>query len=173
MYYCLLGSEEKTQSKLCNYPISIGHVLHHRPETYVRRLWQCDGIGCREELWSLKIPSYSDYVVDGGSQIRLVCAVGCHPHLHVKNTQFSMEIIQITLHIYSMISLLESLYFSQDNCLIAKGPTVHLLADFFIMTSQSNGPSNSCAIVTSQWNDVKKPHGEPHVLNLAKGQLVW
>ena len=57
------------------------------------------------------------------------------------------------------------------NCLIAKGPTVHLLADFFIMTSQSNGPSNSCAIVTSQWNDVKKPHGKPHVLNLAKGQL--
>ena len=36
------------------------------------------------------------------------------------------------------------------NCLIAKGPTSHLLADFFIMTSQSNGPSNRCDIATSQ-----------------------
>ena len=35
-------------------------------------------------------------------------------------------------------------------CLITKGPTSYLLADFFIMTSQSNGPSKSCAIVTSQ-----------------------
>ena len=36
------------------------------------------------------------------------------------------------------------------NCLIAKGPTSHMLADFFIMTSESNGPTNSCTIVTSQ-----------------------
>ena len=53
-----------------------------------------------------------------------------------------------------------------------KDPTSHLLVDFFIMTSRSNGPSNGCAIVTSQYNDVKKPHGKPHVLNLAKGQLL-
>ena len=33
---------------------------------------------------------------------------------------------------------------------ITNGPVPHLLADFFIMTSQSNGPSQSCAIVTSQ-----------------------
>ena len=41
----------------------------------------------------------------------------------------------------------------------------------FIMTSQSNCPSNNCAIVTSKWKDVKKPHGKQHVLNFAKGQL--
>ena len=31
-------------------------------------------------------------------------------------------------------------------------PIFHLLADFCIMTSQSNGPSNRCAIMTSQCN---------------------
>ena len=42
------------------------------------------------------------------------------------------------------------------NCLIAKGPTLHLFADFSIMTSQSNGQSNGCLIVKSYWNEVKK-----------------
>ena len=38
----------------------------------------------------------------------------------------------------------------RTNCLIAKGPTSHLLADFFFMTSQSKDPSNNCAIVMSK-----------------------
>ena len=71
----------------------------------------------------------------------------------------------------SIFNDLFSLFLCPPNCLIAKGPTPHLLADFFIMMSQSNGPSNSCVIVMSQWTDVKKPYGEPHVLILAKGQL--
>ena len=37
------------------------------------------------------------------------------------------------------------------DCLIAKGLTLHLLAEFFIMMSQSNGQSNSCAILIL-WN---------------------
>ena len=55
----------------------------------------------------------------------------------------------------------------------AKGPTWHLLADFCIMTSQSNGPSNGCAIVnvTVEWR--QKDHMEQHMaLNLSKGQLI-
>ena len=43
-----------------------------------------------------------------------------------------------------------------SNWPFAKGPTLHLLADFFIVTLQSNGPSSGCAVVTSQWNDVKR-----------------
>ena len=42
------------------------------------------------------------------------------------------------------------------NCLLAKGPTSHMLADISIVTSQLNDPSNGCVIVTSQENDVKK-----------------
>ena len=37
----------------------------------------------------------------------------------------------------------------------AKDRTLYLLADFFILTSQSNGPSNCCRIVMTQWNDLK------------------
>ena len=54
-----------------------------------------------------------------------------------------------------------------------KAPTSHLLADFFIVTSQPNGPSSCCAVVTSYWNDVKRTTWSTHALNLAKGQLTF
>ena len=55
-----------------------------------------------------------------------------------------------SVYIYRYFKNSTKQLFLKVNCLISKGPTSHLLADFYIMTSQSNGPSNSCAIVTSQ-----------------------
>ena len=46
--------------------------------------------------------------------------------------------------------LFGEIYQEVCNYLNAKNRTWHLLADFFIMMSQSNGPSNSCTIVTLQ-----------------------
>ena len=73
----------------------------------------------------------------------------------------SPMLIRATRREHSVQCLSLWLSLCSGNCRIAKGPISHLLADFFIMTSQSNGPSDISAIVTSQWNDVKKPHGKP------------
>ena len=40
---------------------------------------------------------------------------------------------------------------NEMNCLIVKSLTWHMLADFFIMTSQSNGPSNGFAANYLEW----------------------
>ena len=57
---------------------------------------------------------------------------------------------------YPRVELSTNRSVQTNNWPFAKGPTLHLLADFFIVTSQSNGPSSGCAVVTPQWNDVKR-----------------
>ena len=67
---------------------------------------------------------------------------------------------------------LEALHKALMKFLEWRGPISNLFAYFLIMTSQSNDPSNSCAIVTSQYIDFKKLQGKRDVINLVGGQLL-
>ena len=89
---------------------------------------------------------------------------------HICYTQSSIQPYKEVKDLFRLLHLIWNRpEVAEDNWPFAKGPTLHLLADFFIVTSQLNGPSSDCAVVTSQWNDVKRPHA----LNMAKGQFTF